>query len=179
MKFINTFLSIINLSDEISNDNRELIIENYVMKMRKLKKKQKKIMLVCIALYFLRFFVFSIAIIAPVAVDRVNKNVYLLIIIIFMATIIPFIEKSITDLLQLNNKIFVNSQTQLRLEQEGCKIINWKKNERYSNFCTQNEAIDTFLKKVARILQYSVIKKNHSNYTRNDILNGWRNMYLN
>jgi len=163
------------IENKINPINLNILDFSYIKvidKIYKLKINTKRInLLYCITCYIL-FFIYTII---PIITKYISYNtepwitisVFLSIITIILVMIYEKIKKKINS----NQKIFIYNQIILRLKTEGYNLINHLESKRYKEFGPDiNNSIPEFLRKIRRIIQFSVIdllKKNKINIDNN------------
>lgn len=140
---------------------------NMILKINKLQKRYKiynilpKIV-IYIPILLMIAIPYLLMILKGVYSDIENITKYLITIGGFIAGITNFI----VGMFGFTQKIFVYEQTKIRLFQEGARILSFKHEKRYSKFSNVHDALDEFFNKVARIVQYAVLRNGGSSDTK-------------
>jgi hypothetical protein len=151
MSFIHLFIHEIN--ENYSTSNREKIIL-YISNFKSLKKKICILKIILSFTYLLKYILYLFTLLVPLFFNFLSSFKISMIILILNILQIPI--KIILDYYKINKKFFIKKQTLMRLKQEGLNFIN--KNGRYKKESTDDENTTIFIKKILRIIKFSVIK---------------------
>lgn len=91
----------------------------------------------------------------------------------YMGSLIPIVElgyRVVYSWLMIDEKIYINRQTDIRLKKEGYKFVHHTDFRRYKNLDNIEDVVDIFLKKVSNILYYAVLKSNNESLSDKDII---------
>jgi hypothetical protein len=160
--FIDSFVKTFSCMTSVTEHDVHSITSNYISIIKKIIKLKKRSKLLNIIPKILTY-VTILSIVAIPYILIIFKGIYsdvekITKYAITAGGFIAGIANFIISFFGLTKKIFVYEQTKIRLLQEGARLLNFKNEDRYNKYNNVHDALDEFLVKVMRIIQYSVLK---------------------
>lgn len=160
--FINAFKS--SIKSRISPKSKVRLEKGYIATIKRLTRIQRRYKFYNILLKCILYFLILLVIIPPYIlfmfkkfysdIEKITKYVTTI------CAIIVGIGDFFIGMFGFSKKIFVCEQTKLRLANAGAKFLDFQGSKRYNGCRKLEDAVIPFLRKVNRIVQFSVIKYN-------------------
>jgi hypothetical protein len=160
--FIDSFVETFRCMTSVTEHDVNSITNNYINIIKKLVRLKRRSKILNIIPKILKY-ITILSIVAIPYILIIFKGIYSDIEKITKYAItaggfIAGITNFIISFFGLTRKIFVYEQTKIRLLQEGTRLLNFRNEGRYNKYNNVHDALDEFLAKIMRIIQYSVLK---------------------